>query len=382
MIIGIDASNIRAGGGLTHLVEILSVSSPRLNNFSKIVIWGGEGTLCKIIDKPWISKKSFKLFELGFIARVLWQIMYLPILLKHEKWDLLFVPGGIYLGRFRPVVIMSQNLLPFDNEVLSLLSNYILKAKMFLVRFAQIYSFENADGIIFVSDYSKIRIMDIIKKTNAVVATIYHGVNRSFNISQGADKKQKNDGPFKILYVSTVEMYKYQWNVVQAVGILRRRGLPVILDIVGGGSRKAIKKLKSSIVSNDENGDYITYSGSVPHKEIGKKYNDSDIFVFASTCETFGMVLTEAMASGLPIASSNRSSMPEILGDASLYFNPTNHEEIANVIQEYVQSKDMRIHYSEASLRRIRIFSWVKCSKETFTFLNQIIITRNSKKYV
>ena len=112
--IGIDASNIHDGGGLTHLVELLRTTHPDLHGFEKIYVWAPSAILAQIKEKPWIMKRSDPLLEQHYLQRAFWQRKRLSQLLKFEKCDLLFVLGGSFATDFRPVVTMNQNLLPFE----------------------------------------------------------------------------------------------------------------------------------------------------------------------------------------------------------------------------------------------------------------------------
>ena len=89
--------------------------------------------------------------------------------------------------------------------------------------------------------------------------------------------------------------------------------------------------------------------GAVAHAEIQYIYQKADIAVFASSCETFGQILIEYMAAGLPVACSNKSAMPELLGDAGVYFEPEQPEDIARVLHEMVISPNLRAKKAKAS---------------------------------
>ena len=119
MILGIDASNIRVGGGLTHLKEILRSVDIEKHDIEKMVIWSSENTLNEIEDRRWLKKCSEPVMEKNYLQRALWQHKKLDFKLTEEKCDILFVPGGVFTTKFRPVVTMSQNLIPFkSNEIL------------------------------------------------------------------------------------------------------------------------------------------------------------------------------------------------------------------------------------------------------------------------
>ena len=66
----------------------------------------------------------------------------------------------------------------------------------------------------------------------------------------------------------------------------------------------------------------------IPYHELHSEYKDADLGVFASSCENLPIILIEKMASGLPIACSNKGPMPEVLGSAGVYFDPENSYEI------------------------------------------------------
>ncbi len=104
---------------------------------------------------------------------------------------------------------------------------------------------------------------------------------------------------------------------------------------------------------------------------IEKKYKEADLFAFLSSCETFGQILTEAMAAGLPIACSNLSAMSEILKDAGGYFNPFDVPSIGETLTSMINSEEMRSKVSQKSFQLAKEFSWDKAADETFEFLQK-----------
>ena len=139
-------------------------------------------------------------------------------------------------------------------------------------------------------------------------------------------------------------------------------------------------KLDNSLKLNDPTCDFIKYYSKVSYSEIQEKYKNAELFVFASSCETFGQILTEAMASGLPIACSNMSAIPEILGDAGVYFKPLYPEDIAKSIEEMILSKDLRKILSEKAYLKAKQFSWKKAADETFSFIEQVALKYKNEK--
>jgi glycosyltransferase involved in cell wall biosynthesis len=172
----------------------------------------------------------------------------------------------------------------------------------------------------------------------------------------------------RLLYVSTVDLYKHQWHVVEAVAELRAKGYPVVLDLVGHSHKNAAKRL-SSVLDKLDAHSYCNYRGPVSHPELQRIYKESDLKVFASSCENMPNILLEAMAAGLPIACSKLGPMPAILGDAGAYFDPDAPAEIAAALTQLIDSPELRTKYAQAAFARVRHYSWVRCANETFAFL-------------
>ena len=99
-------------------------------------------------------------------------------------------------------------------------------------------------------------------------------------------------------------------------------------------------------------------------------YKNSDIFLFASSCETFGQIVTEAMSAGLPIACSKKSALPDVLGNAGIYFDPEDSIDIALALKTLILNPELRTKNAIAGYERSKEYSWNKCANETFSFLS------------
>jgi len=374
MKIGIDASNIQIGGGVTHLIEVLNKSDPRKHEFDSIVIWSNTLILKRIDDKPWIIKKGSKILDASLFYRIFWQIFKLKKLAIDERCDILFTPGGNNLSGFFPSVSMCRNMLPFEWKELLRYGFSIKALKLLLLRFTQLRSFKKSSGLIFLTKYAKNRINPLIQFNKTITEIIPHGINERFFFKPKTqrDKYDFNiSNPCKILYVSIVELYKHQWNVAKAVSSLRENGYAIELTLVGpiasGGGKlfNQLNKIKNYT-------EYIKISGALPYLELHQLYINSDICLFASSCENMPNILLEGMASGLPIACSNLGPMPEILKDGGVYFNPENPEDIANAIKILFESNQMREMLARKSSKYAKDYSWDRCADSTFKFLNDI----------
>jgi glycosyltransferase involved in cell wall biosynthesis len=375
MRLGIDASNIRVGGGVTHLVELLHAADPVAHGFSQVIVWSGQATLGRIEDRPWLVKSHQPLLDKSLPHRTFWQFFRLSKLAREAKCKVLFVPGGSYEGNFQPIVTMSRNLLPFEWQELRRYGWSLITLKMMLLRWTQSRSFFQANGLIFLTQYAQKVVMQIIKLNSGETTVVPHGINDRFFCpprEQLSISRYSIDRPFRMMYVSNIEMYKHQWQVAEAVTWLRESGLPVSMNMIGHAFPPALKRLRQTLDRIDPDGEFVRYSGAVPYPELHVQYANTDLCVFASSCENMPNILMEAMAAGLPIACSNRGPMPEMLGDGGVYFDPENPRDIARALRELIDSPELRTEKARASFERAKSYSWARSSRETFGFLAEI----------
>ena len=381
MRLGIDASNIRSGGGVTHLVELLRAANPSAYGFGQVIVWASRATLSRLDDRPWLVKRHDPVLERNYLHRALWQHNFLGKLAKAERCDLLFVPGGSFSTDFRPVVTMSQNMLPFEWQEMRRYGLYLLRLKLPLLRYTQSQSFRKADGLILLTQYAKNAVLKAIGKHFGVTAVIPHGIDQRFSSRPRRQRRLAeftDDDPCRILYVSHVEPYKHQWNVAEAISRLKTFGFKIQLQLVGAEGT-AIKRLRKTLKRLDPEGKFIIYRGAVPYEELHNIYTAADIKVYASSCENMPNIVLEGMASGLPVACSKCGPMPEILGDAGIYFDPEKPEEIACAIRTLIESWKLRAQMAQTAFERAGKFSWQRCAEESFTFLEQVA-QRNAKE--
>ncbi len=375
MILGIDASNIRAGGGVTHLVELLKVANPATHGFESVVVWASQATLARLEEHPWLVKRTDPSLETHYLRRALWQRNRLGQLARAERCHLLLVPGGSFATDFRPVVTMSQNLLPFEWRELWRYSASSTSFKNILLRWTQSRSFRQANGTIFLTRYAQDTVLKVTGPLPGQTAIIPHGIDHQFFQPPRAQRplaEYSDEQPCRLLYVSIIDTYKHQWQVAEAVAKLRAKGLPVVLELIGPAYPPALARLKKTLDRVDPAGEFIRYAGAAPHAELHARYAQADLCLFASSCENMPNILLEGMASGLPMVCSNRGPMPEVLGDAGVYFDPEHPDSIANALHRLLADPELRTHCAERAYAKAQIYAWERCARETFAFMRKI----------
>lgn len=382
--VGIDASNISAGGGVTYLKELLRAAEPNRDGIKRVVIWSEKKTLDQLPDRHWLYKVTNRWMEGNLLSRLFWQKFLLPRA-AGDACDVLFVPGGNYRGNFRPYVAISITLLPFDNKERR---KYGLSWKHFrlsLLKHSQTATFQNADGMIFLTHTAR-RIVE--SETGALgekkpVEVIPFGIADEFFQPPKAQQPLANyshEKPFRWLYVSSVQPYKHQCHVVKAMEILRRDGLPVTLDLIGPAFPKSLARLQREIHRADPKHEFIHYRGEISYADLPEYYQNADTFLFASSCENLPNILLEAMGAGLPIACSNVGPMPEILKQSGMYFNPEDPVEIAETLRELMSDPQKRADYALKAHEEAKGYSWSRCARDTLVFLANIAENSSSEK--
>ena len=115
------------------------------------------------------------------------------------------------------------------------------------------------------------------------------------------------------------------------------------LTLIGGGKGRAMNKLLRQVKKSDPvYSEFIKILPFLPHQKLPKYLAKADIFIFASSCENMPNTLIEGMAAGMLIASSNRGPMPEVLGDAGVYFEPESVNSIVQALEGLLLSNVKR----------------------------------------
>lgn len=361
---------------MTHLRHLLEHRPAEELGIEEIVVWAGGATLGALPDGPWIRKKRHAFLDRALPYRVTWQQLILPAELQKEGCSTLLSPGGTapLLGSFARVT-MSQNMLPFEPAEAARYGISPMRVKLLLLKRAQSASFRRSAGVIFLSEYARTSICAWLGNRSLLTTVIPHGIGDEFRHvprPQRAIGEYSTDRPFRLLYVSIIDAYKHQVEVVRAVDVLRRKGVPVELRLVGPGYGPSLRILRRALDEIDPARTFVHEDGAVSYSQLAAHYHAADMFVYASSCENLPIILLEAMAAGLPIASSSRGPMREVLGDAGGYFDPEDVPGIAAVLERYIESPALREASARRATERAGSYRWEDAAAKTYAFLAQV----------
>lgn len=228
---------------------------------------------------------------------------------------------------------------------------------------------QEAERIIAVSESTRQDLVNLYKIKPEKIKVIYSGVGEEFRQLPITRKKYNLPKKF-ILYFGVLEPRKNLVGLIKAFEIFRTKNnrLSEYKLVIAGAEGWLFKKIyqtaKESKFSQD-----IIFTGFIKEKDKPALYNLASLFVYPSFFEGFGFPPLEAMACGVPVITSNNSSLPEVVGDAGLMVNAADPDELAWVMAEVLSDEELRNELTRRGLKRAKEFSWRKCAKKTLRVL-------------
>ena len=225
---------------------------------------------------------------------------------------------------------------------------------------------KRADHIICISENTRRDLIELFKVPEEKTSVIYLGF----------DLNDKNNFKFKlpkekiILYVGDRSGYKNFKNLV--IAYARNKKIKTNFKLVAFGGRpfSFSEKIFFKEIGLSRN-NIIRETGN--DQKLIEYYKKSSLFVYPSFYEGFGIPPLEAMSQGCPVACSNTSSISEVVSDAGVYFDPYSAESISRTIESILEDDSLRKELIKKGEKRLKNFSWEKCSLETYNLYKKLI---------
>lgn len=378
MKIAINTTSAVAGGGITYIKSLLTYLSKIDTNHQYLILTTSNGKETFYFQHPNFTFISFRIPSKNSLLRILWEQCILPSFLKREGVDILFSPGNI-CPFFTTIqnVVMIQNVEPLSSNLL-IKRGFMQNIRLRLLKQLTILSIKKAQRVIFPSIKARI----IIEKTGTSVKhaeIIYHGINKeifqphSKNDMLHQCKKKYGLEKF-ILYVSHIQRYKNFLELIKAFVLLKGRINNEIQLVFAGEcfDREYYNEIKAFIAEHRyEN--RIIFLGNILYEELPYLYSSCILFVYPSTCESFGMTLVEAMACGAPVLASNIEPIPEMCADAAVYFDPMNPVAMADIIFRTLKDQELIPTLRKKTIERAKTFSWENTAINTLKVFESIV---------
>jgi len=241
------------------------------------------------------------------------------------------------------------------------LGQFFSKMERFYARTVMHAALHRSDRVVTGSLFSKIELLRFLGKPKRDLKVIPIGVNRD-RFRQVAEPfviekvRRKYQLPEKfILYVGNLKPHKNLSGLLQAFERLSLPDLGLVLVGKNQGLRNSIGNISANRVFE---------LGEIPEEDLPVLYSLAELFVFPSFYEGFGLPPLEAMCCGCPTVVSNAASLPEVCGDASLYFRPEQPHEIAESIFKVLSDDILREKIIRTGFERVDRFNWAETARK------------------
>ncbi len=355
----INGLHAKTGGGVTYLRHVIPLMAQDPQLELHLFLHRDQYELFAGMDER-IRLHLFD-FNPGLINLLFWEQWALPILARNMKADVTFSPANFGpLLAPNSVVLLRNSLAVVRGEARATKRLYWIGLAI-----ATALSTLCSTQTVAVSNYAlRALTLGLPARTRRKISVIYHGVSPAY--SPACDGLPREEF---LLIVADVYIQKNLHTMVDAVSKLRQTYPGVCVKVAGRIVDQDYFDEISEKIKSLQLGSAFEFLGSVDSAQLMALYRRCQMLVFPSTVETFGHPLVEAMACGTPVVSSNTAAMPEVLGNAGLFFDPLNADDIAAKIEQLMNDPVERARLSRRGLERAHDFSLQRTATQTAAIL-------------
>lgn len=368
MRIAISALSAVGGGGVTYFQNLFpALARLDTQNEYHIFIPQGHPLISSVVRPNFVFHECLAKNQ-SAIKRFLWEQFMLSQELKKWKIDVLFTAKNLNVF-FAPckTVIAIRNTEPFKYREYQ--NDWKLNVMSWIRWQLTQWSVRKADHVVAVSQTVREALRERFPGIENKVSVVYNGNPIQNPIQNGITpigirRENYYTQPY-ILTASKFVAYANQLNLVDAYARMctKNQSTPLLFFAGGVLDKKYFAKVKKLIIAHGID-DRVRILGLLPHDRLMELMCSAAAFVFPSTLEACPHTLIEAMACGVPIATSNTPPMPEICTNAAVYFNSQNPQDIAEKIEQILADQVVRRRLRSAGLARAKFFTWDKTAQQ------------------
>ena len=261
-----------------------------------------------------------------------------------------------------------------------------------LWRIKSLLALRQSAQLVTVSDDARTQIARVFGRAAGDIEVVSEGTDPAFSPLHDALERTRvsaavrtrfrlpSDTPL-LLYVGGISPHKNIDGLLRAIATLDRTRRPCHLVIVGDLSDDNFLTCYDELrllVAERSLIEHVTFTGFVEDADLVALYQAATMLVLPSMSEGFGLPVLEAMACGLPVAVSNRFSLPEIVGDAGRLFDPTSDDDIASALRQLLGDGALRAAMSARGLVRAEAYSWGRGAQTMMRILERVVTHREA----
>ena len=359
MRIGIMLRSIDEKGGIgvytRYLVEEL-LDLDRDNHY--VLFYRNHTNVGRFSDHKNVTERLIKAPN-----KALWDQVGIPYACWQEKLDVLLHPK-FTVPLFAPcrTVMVLHGAGWFKKEA----KHFWNPVDLFYIRLLMPLYCRKAASILSVSELTTDTFNRVFDLTKGKIKTVYFGPGRHFEPVKDKARLQEIREKYHLpeKFILTLSGYDRgdRKNIRGILNAYKQYYGKTPHKLVIGG--KDCHRFKQDYHIPDTGyGKEILFTDWIEQEDLPSIYSMSDVFLYPSKHEAFPIPITEAMTCGTAIITSDANGLREIAGDAALFVNPDDHDEIARAISQVLSDNELRKCLSEKSLERAQYFSWSKCAR-------------------
>lgn len=321
--------------------------------------------------------ENFKIVELKGGPYPIWEQFALPKAASAESCDILHCTSNTGpLNSKTPLITILHDIIYLESiSVFNKAGTWYQKLGNMYRRWIVPPVVKKSKRVATVSNFEKDRIKNFMKLGDNLVA-IHNGVGEHFmkisdqNILNKAKEKYNLPDNF-LFFLGNTDPKKNTPNVLKAFADFISQSPIKYKLVMLDYEEKALKNILSDIGYPNLRND-IHLTGYVVNTDLPAIINQCKIFLYPSLRESFGIPILEGMACGVPVITSNTSSMPEIAGDAAIIVNPHSSNEISEAIKNILNDNSLYMKLCEKGIERAKMFSWQNMAKEYLKLYQEV----------
>lgn len=382
MNILINAVAAKSGGAATYAIN-LAEQLAKQGSEHRYVFYVPPGVAKTIRDlAPQIEIVESIIGKQSVWSRFFWDQVVLRSVLKQRRVDVLISSSdfGMFFCPCEQILLVRNPLFFSRFYIENIYPRKSLRSKLdFILRRALVLlSVRFADVVMTASSAMMEDLQHFARQPVTKLVVNPFGVPwRNFCSKEEAASQDVAES-FRILYVSEYGDYKNFTALYQAAKILAQAKVNFILvttaDPRQNQEAMSVTRMEDQALADDpEISPFLQFSGYVAYASVTDLYTQSDLFVFPSFVESFGHPLVEAMASGLPVLASDIPVCREICGDAALYFNPCDVQDLANKILRLKNDPHLQLQLGEIGHKRAKThFDWDEHVRRLIALIEEV----------
>lgn len=352
-------------GTETYATSLIRALAEVDTNNEYVVFVNQESSSLRLVDHPNFQKVVCQVPARYQILRYFWEQAILPWQVAYLRIDVLHSMGYV-----SPLLLPCYSVVTIHDVNFRYIGNTFSALRRWAYKFLVPCSARTAAVVLTGSDTAKSQISrEIGVPLEKIVVTHYavepRAASTDNTVSWGNLVEQHNVRKPYLLAMSSKSPHKNMNGLLRAFATLRRMLGQDCPQLVIVGHPPATNLKNSDIIDSVAIQENVVWTGFVPGNVLDAFYANAMLFVFPSLYEGFGIPVLEAMLHGVPVVCSEVASLPEVAGDAALYFDPHSVEDMATKMATVLQNTDLGECLVERGYRNLERFSWRDTAQKT-----------------